>query len=184
MRQKLILGLSICAAIYSSAADPQRGKWKLFTSSVYHYTVQYPTSWHLNHPEPPAVLDYLYIFNFPPQQAIRGVVLKAEGASIVVASIPAERDGVDGLIAKDSKSATGLQRRTIRGEATRGGCGDIELVASDQEMGPDTYQTATLLYCSVGNRIYIATLLNWKGDKRQAEYQELALGMMRSLRAQ
>lgn len=120
-----------------------------------------------------------------------GIVIKPGQAEIVVtaAQVPPAATLTE-VIEHYSEGASILSRIDIRNAgAGKQGCSELKEVVSEEHAVPPTdtpipspYIINTDLFCEAGGHNFVTLLRNWKGDKRQGQYQRVALNIMRSLR--
>jgi len=156
--------------------------WGSFSSAAYRYSIQYPASWYPftgGGQRTPGNLD---ILNFPPSERVEGVVLSEGGAEITVMPAPHGGSGIEGWIEERTKGAGRIQRRPLTPGAGAGeGCSGAEEVIWDYEVGPNSYQTITDIFCQTRRGPFLVTLTNWKSDPDAEKYREFARRMAISL---
>jgi hypothetical protein len=91
-----------------------------------------------------------------------------------------------------TKDGSVLWRRVIPGEpGGQQGCNDLkEVVVKDAVVPPEDLPTGaqvsyfidTNFFCEADGHKIVISLKNWEGDKRQEQYQEVALRMAKSIR--
>ena len=156
-------------------------RWKVFTSEEYGFRVSYPGSWY------PFALNFggLDILSFPRDQRIQGVVIRDGGAEIVVVGRQPGVSDVNEWIAKDRQSDDSLweERDIPVPNTTAHGCAQLIRTISETDVGGTraAIQVSTSLYCVADDKPFRLAVLNWKGDPKQATYQELLLNMALSL---
>lgn len=171
----------IAVGLGLSAATPT---WKTFKSTKYRYSARYPASWYLFTTTLTPKLDSLDILNFPPDQRVRGVILKESGARIMVGPAPSEMRTMEQWIKEDTKFDTQVAQREIKGfTKSPSGCAELVEVTSLSEVGPGAYFHHTAYYCSTKYGLYGVSLLNWKGDPNQEKLQAIALKIALGLRS-
>jgi hypothetical protein len=151
--------------------------WKQFTSAA-GFSVMYPAKWRrIGISE-----DRLDIVSSEGHQ--EGVVIQQGEAEIIVRERPeAMTSTLAELTALDSRSDSVLSRRELPGQGAHGeSCRVLTEVVTKFEIGPGTYNIGTSLYCELRGRKFTTDVRNWEGDKRQPEYQRIALRMAQSLR--
>jgi len=184
MRITRVTFLFGCLVAVGLGLSPAVPAWKTFKSTKYRYTVRYPASWYLFTTTLTPQLDSLDILNFPPDQRLKGVILKDSGARIMVGPAPSETQTMDQRIKEDTKFHTQISQRELNDFAkSRSGCIKLVEVTSLSEVGPEAYFAETSYYCSTRHRLYGVSLLNWKRDPKQNQLRAVALKVALSLRS-
>ncbi len=93
------------------------------------------------------------------------------------------------VIAYYTQGTTVLSRKDVPGEAAPSGCSEIKEVTSKEpgvpsEDSPISVPTIinTDFFCEAKGRKIVTLLRNWEDDKRQQEYQRIALRMAKGIR--
>jgi hypothetical protein len=144
------------------------------------YSLDYPASWYRM--DPGSV--HFDILNFPPDQRIKGVVLKDKGAEIAVSLQPKDApQSLDDWIKDELAHDQLIESRDISPiQKLQGGCERLQQVISRSEAGPGTYFIYTSLYCVTKPRFIQVLLSNWEGDPNQSNYQAIAVRIANSVR--
>jgi hypothetical protein len=155
-----------------SPAAAQR-EWKEFVSAR-GFTVAYPASWRRVDTLPDG-LDIMSSSDFA-----EGVRIARGEAEIGVS----ERRDATGhslaqIIAQDQHGDSLLSRRPIYGVT---GCDSMTETVYKSQEGPGAYEIDRVFYCQVRGRLFTTILRHWADDKRQAQYQAIALRMAKSFR--
>ncbi len=94
------------------------------------------------------------------------------------------------VIAYYTQDATVLSHRDVPGEAVSHGCSNLEEVTSKEPAIPPADSSIfvptiinTDFFCEAEGRKVVTLLRNWEGDKRQEEYQQVALRMAKKVSA-
>ena len=170
----LVLSLVVLTSGTSSI-----GGWKRYVNNQSRYSLDYPASWYVFLEES----HQFRILNFPPEQRVKGVVLKAKGAEIVVTAQPDRAQTLEDWIKLDLVDDQLLESRDIRlSGIPQDGCKQIHQVVTRSEVGDSAYFIYTHLYCISDKRALQVTLASWEGDSSQAEYQATALRIAKTLR--
>lgn len=90
-----------------------------------------------------------------------------------------------------TKDSSVLSRRTVRNENAREqGCRELREIISKESAvppedvpGPVPYIINTEYFCEMNKHKYVTVLRNFEGDEKQAIYQQVALRVAESLRA-
>jgi hypothetical protein len=175
-RSKLVL--FTLAASLSLAAGGE--SFVNFSSTQYHYSVTYPSSWHTHDPAP----KYLDICNFPWEHRVHGVIIPPHGATITVLGAPSEISTVQDWVTYDTRFSGPVVRDRML-QVLRplpGGCATLREVVADDDVGPGVYQRATDIYCDTSVGLFVVRLGYWKVDSDEPRYQAVALEIARSLR--
>jgi len=171
-------GFTVLAILLLMRSTPARGQggWNKFQSST-AFSAMYPATWR------PIGLSTDRLDILSSADHAKGVVIARGEAEIIVIEL---RDSmgatlpqlIDLNIAGDSV----LSRRNLLGEAgDASGCGALTEVVSTWMVGPATHEMHTGFYCELQGRTFATTLRNWPDDRRQEEYQRIALGVARSI---
>ncbi len=170
-------------------ADTPPGKWVLFESSA-GFSVRYPDNWF----QKARSKDLLFILS---SEAGAGRAIIAPGqAFISVVEAREYKDlSLEQLRDLYNRGIAILARRQIH-NARLGAdaCRDLYQVVSKESAIPPgntpiphpaaaPYLVNTEYFCQIDRKKYVTVLRNFEGDKKQAQYQEVALGVAQSLRA-
>jgi hypothetical protein len=179
--------LVIVAVALLSVVGQAAGDKKNFKSTKYSYRVDYPSSWHLLDQK----LDQLFLVNCPPHKRVRGTVIPAGGASISVRGFspgdfnPEHITSREQWIERDLQGNILVDRSTVPvPDSPLDGCGELTRVISKGDAGGKTNQVTTALYCLANGQPFRISETNWEDDPNQPQYQELALKIALSLRAE
>jgi|SRR5580704_4701986 hypothetical protein len=166
----LFFAVSICLA---------KG-WVRYVNKQSGYSLDYPASWYRFNEES-ARFDLL---NFPPEQRIKGVTLKAKGAEILVTAQPKENSqSLEDCIKSDLANDQLIESRDIsRTQKSHDGCDRLHEVVSRSEVGERAYFVNTSLYCVTKRGSIQVMLSNWEGDPNQSNYQKIAVRIANSIR--
>lgn len=187
MRGPSILPICVvlaAATVGAALRAPRAAAWKTFRSETYHYTVRYPGSWYPFVTALRPKLDYLDILSFPPSETWKGVVIRKGGAEISVAAAPRDVGTLREWIDHTARLDTDVRSQAITRFARQpSGCKVLTRITSLSRVGPATYQEFTDLFCTTDHGPYVVTLVSWKGDPREQEFQRVALKVALSLRS-
>jgi hypothetical protein len=157
--------------------------WQRFSSSN-GFSVLYPVAWVRNG----ASTDRLQLRSS--QGGAEGIGIKQGQAEITVMEAQeSSKQTLAQVIATYTQDTTVLSRKDVPGAAASRGCSELKEVTSREpavppEDSPISVPTIinTDFFCEVQGRKIIALLRNWEGDKRQSEYQQVALRMAKGIR--
>ena len=169
--------LALCVVADVAAVDAQTG-WAHFVSPA-GFTVSYPASWRQL-----AGASGTGITIMSSRAFAEGVgIAHGEAMISVIERNDSTHIGLDALVQRDRGDDSVLvQRRLAAPRGSTGSCRQLTEVVLRSEMGPDTYEIDTDLYCEVHGRIFRISLRNWEDDKHQAGYQSTARRVAWSLR--
>jgi len=180
-KQNVMVAFVLVAAIVAPASTDA---WKQFRSPK-GFSVMYPGTWFEIGRSP----DRLQLLSSA--HGAEGIVIKRGQAEVVVLEASElSAKTLAQVIDYYTQRATVLSRRNIS-ERDRGSCGNLQEVVSKEPAVPPKdvptyvrvpYIINTDLFCEVGGRKIVVLLRNWEGDKRQAQYQWVALRMAKSIR--
>jgi hypothetical protein len=180
-RISLVLGVFAIQIVGSSGPDTVR--WKSFTSSKYHFSVQYPESWYLSD----ATTDILDVTNFRRSRPDETITLRVGGAEIQVAGARSDvhtvYDWMHHDLPDDASDAEVHETDVAVPKAMRGGCTKITEMMWRERVAEEAYFAETSYYCQAGSALYKVSLTNWDGDPNQKALRDLAARMVLSLRA-
>ncbi len=164
---------------------PSSVVWRAFRSPD-GFSLMYPSSWYRQNVSP----DRLDILS---SRAHWEAVVIAKGEGYISAGEEPEspRRTLAQVIQRYERGAKVLLRADIP-ESRRGECGQLEEVVSEEPPVPPgdvptsirpqlTDLVYTGLFCQIKGRIIVLILKSWQGDKRQEEYQGIALRMAKSV---
>lgn len=168
--------LAFLLVFFSASQDVsgQYGPWKKFTSTT-GFSVMYPSTWYRAAGTP----DGLAISS--EGRWVEGVGITDDEGAISVLELRSTGDTtLSDLIAGDTVADSLVSSRVIPGSGP-GHRHCMEGVWRSKD-GPGTYEIDTAIYCDIGGRRFAVALRNFEGDRREKEYQRVALYMARSLR--
>jgi len=166
------------------AVFPSQAAWKEFRSSK-GFSITYPGSWFRQD----ISSDRLDILSS--KRHAEAVVIDKDEASIWVSAEP--RSSVKTfaeVVDYYTQGTAPLSNRNILGPG-RGSCDLLrEVVWKEPPVPPEdvpaqvhlTDFVYTGLFCEIKNRTIVVFLKNWDGDRREAQYRQLALQMAKSIR--
>lgn len=157
--------------------------WQLFRSSI-GYSVLYPRTWVWNG----ISRDRLQLRSS--EGGAEGIGIKQGQAEITVAAAQeSSNKTLAQVITFYMQGATVLSRKEIEREPAPNSCSELKEITSKEPAVPtgDTpIDVPTIIntdiFCEVQGRKIVTLLRNWKGDKRQVEYQQVARQMAKSIR--
>lgn len=175
--RSFLLGLVAMHLLTLSTGVQGQREWKRFTSPT-GFSVTYPSSWRRTGVSTDR-LDILSSADFAP-----GVVIARGEAEIVVTELQDSKGtSLSQLIDRYTRGESVLSRREVPGEsADSRGCRTLTEIVFTFAVGPGVYEIDTIFYCELQGRKFSTASRNWTGDRRQAEYQRVALRVARSLR--
>lgn len=187
MNMKALFGCTmglVLAACLCFAQDAVPTAWKSFISSA-GFSVKYPDTWHRKG----VSKDRLTILSS--RGGADAIVIKRGQAMISV--IEAAEGGTPSLsqvMGRYTQGVAILSKRDVgNGNLAGRGCHDLREVISRESAvppedvpGPVPYIINTELFCKADKHIYVIVLRNFEGDKRQGQYQTIALQVAKSLR--
>ena len=175
---------TLCAMTPIAIASSDSDQWKTFTSSKYHFSVQYPDSWFPSD----ATADILDITNFRRARSDESIALRAGGAEIAVSGArPDVRTVFDWIhhdLPDDANGADVHQADVPISKPSPGGCTKLTAVTWREQIAEGAYFVETSYYCQAGSGLYKVSLTNWDGDPKQKGLRDLALKMALSLKAE
>lgn len=157
--------------------------WQQFSSSN-HFSVMYPANWF----RIGISTDRLQILSS--KGGAEGIIIKKDEAEIIVMAAQASPTSMlDQVINNYIQGTSVLSRRVIPIESGERGCSELIEVISKEQPVPqaDTpvnvpYIINTDLFCETTGHTIVTLLRSWEGDKRQKEYQRIALRMAKSIK--
>ena len=157
--------------------------WQRFSSSS-HFSVLYPGAWVRNG----VSTDRLQLRSS--EGGAEGVGIKPGQAEITVMEAQeSSKQTLAQVIAIYTQDTTVLSRKDVPGEAASRGCSELKEITSKEPAvppGDSPISVPTIIntdfFCEVQGRKIVTLLRNWEGDKRQAEYQQVALRMAKVIR--
>lgn len=186
MRASLACALCIIlAADLSFAQKSVSVKWESFKSTT-GFSVQYPESWYRKG----ISNDRLLILSS--KGGAEAIIIKHGQA--MISAMQAERHlgkSLSQIIRFYSQNVDIISRQKIRNRnAGKSGCSDLEEIVSKEGAVPPedvpgtvSYIINTEFFCQINQRTYVTVLRNFQGDNSQAAYQQIALRMAESIRA-
>jgi hypothetical protein len=175
---------TLCAMTPIVTASSESDQWKTFTSSKYHFSVEYPDSWFPSD----ATADILDITNFRRARPDESIALRAGGAEIQVAGarpdVHTAYDWIHHDLPDDATGADVHETDIPISKPAQGGCTKLTAVTWRERVAEGAYFAETSYYCQAGSGLYKVSLTNWDGDPKQKGLRELALKMALSLKAQ
>ncbi|HXJ96754.1 MAG TPA: hypothetical protein VMT20_28265 [Terriglobia bacterium] len=181
---RLIFLIGMLVASATSWIAPEADQWKVFTSSKYHFSVEYPESWYPSD----VTSDILDITNFRRSRPDESIALKAGGAEIQAAGarpdVHTVYDWIHHDLPDDAGDAEVRQTELPLPKPVPGGCTKLTEVTWRERIAEGAYFAETSYYCQAGNGLYKISLSNWDGDPRQKSLRDLALKIALSLKVQ
>ena len=167
----------------SITAFASTNEWQRFDSSN-RFSVMYPGAWF----RISASTDRLQLLSS--KGGAEGIVIKRGQAEITVTEAQdSSTKTLTQVIDYYTQGVLVLSRKHIPGETGKQGCSDLEEVTSKEQAIPSAdspirvpYIINTDLFCEINGRKIVTLLRNWEGDKRQEEYQEVALRIAKGIR--
>jgi hypothetical protein len=182
LKRGLILAVLLaCGIAGSSSADG----WKEFRSSK-GFSLVYPDSWFRQNISP----DRLDILSSKGHQ--EAIVIEKGEASIFVKEEPRSSGKTLAEVVRYYAHGTApLSDRGILGLGRGSSCDRLrEVVWKEPPVSPDDVPANmrlrdfvyTGLFCQVSDRTVVLMLKNWDGDRREAQYRQIAQQMAKSIR--
>ncbi len=180
IKKKVIVALLMSVVCTAFAASDG---WRLFRSSA-GFSVSYPGTWVRNG----VSTDRLQVRSS--KGGAEGIGIKHDQAEITVMEAPeSSKQTLAQMIAYYTQDTKVLSQRDIPGEVGLHVCSNLkELISKESAVPPDGSPISvptiinTDFFCDVNERKVVTLLRNWEGDKRQQEYQQIALRMAKSIR--
>ena len=177
-RAVVIVLLTLVGAAFASTDG-----WQLFNSSA-GFSVSYPGSWFK------AGISKDRIQLRSSKGGAEGIGIKQGQAEITVMEAPdSSKQTLAQVIAYYTQDTTALSHKDFPGEAAPHGCSDLKEVTSKEPAVPPSDSPISVpmilntdFFCEADGRKIVTLLRNWAGDKRQQEYQQVALRMAKSIR--
>ena len=174
----VVLLLTLGGAAFASTDG-----WQLFNSST-GFSVSYPGSWF----KAGISKDRLQLRSS--EGGAEGIGIKQGQAEITVMEAQASSSQtLAQVIAYYTQGTTILSHKDVPAEAGKGGCSELQEITSKEPAVPPADSPISVpniintdFFCEVHGRKIVALLRNWEGDKRQEEYQQVALQMAKSIR--
>jgi hypothetical protein len=179
-KQKVVVVLLF---MLGGAAFASTDGWRRFSSST-HFSVLYPGGWFRTG----VSKDRLQLLSS--RGGAEGVGIKQGQAEITVMEAQASSTRtLAEVIAYYTQDTTVLSRRDVPAETGKSGCSELKEVTSKEPAIPPADSPISVpniintdFFCEVDGRKIVTLLRNWEGDKRQEEYQRVALRMAKGIR--
>jgi hypothetical protein len=157
--------------------------WQRFSSSN-RFSVPYPAAWVRNG----VSTDRLQLRSS--EGGAEGIGIKQGQAEITVMEAQElSKQTLAQVIATYTQDTTVLSRKDVSGESASRSCGELKEVTSKEPAVPpgDSPINVPMIintdfFCEVQGRKFVTLLRNWEGDRRQADYQQVALRMAKGIR--
>lgn len=176
----IILAVNLSFAQYSVSVN-----WKSFKSTA-GFSVEYPENWYRKGISKESLLI------LSSKGGAEATIIK-HGQAMISAMLAEGHAGtsLSQIIRFYSQNAEIMSRRRIQNRnAGKSGCSDLEETVSKEgavppEDVPGTvpYIINTEFFCQINQHTYVTVLRNFQGDSRQVTYQQVALRMAKSIRA-
>lgn len=178
-KKKAVVTLMALGCTAFAASDG----WRLFRSSA-GFSVSYPGTWVRNG----VSTDRLQVRNS--KGGAEGVGIKQGQAEITVMKAPeSSKQTLAHVIAYYTQDTTVLSQKDVPGKVGPHGCSNLKEVISRESAIPPGDSPISVpaiintdFFCEVDRRKIVTLLRNWEGDKRQQEYQQVALRMTKEIR--
>lgn len=173
----LLLGSGVAANCGSCSLSA--AQWKVYRSTVHGYELKFPSSWRLNQSR----LNDFEIFNFPSSESVKGVVLPAGGAMLVLVPNFNHEKTIEAWMQADTKWARHkpVERTTRIPRKVPMGPDSCTEVTWDWEVGPNTFSRVTACYFVLGKQFFKAQVSYWANDPRQTGYRNLLIEILGTL---
>ena len=175
-RAMLVILTSATLVLQSSPAF-ERTAWKVFKSAD-GFVINYPSSWFLMEKSD----NNLSILS---DQRRQKAVIIAQGESYIEMNeigLALGSNFADYVRNKFNLHVKEYHLVTPKSTAHGEGCLSILKGATEFEVAPGAVQVNTVFLCQINLRGFVLWLTRWKADGRSREHEEIALGMMESLR--
>jgi hypothetical protein len=177
--QKLVAAFLLVLGTVVASSDG----WQRFRSSN-RFSVRYPGAWARNG----VSTDRLQLLSS--KGGAEGIGIKPGQAEITVMEAQAPLTlTLAEVIALYTLDTIVLSREDIPVEAAARGCSELKEVTSKEPAIPQEDSPISVpiiintdFFCEVDGRKIVTLLRNWEGDKRQQEYQGVALRMAKGVR--
>lgn len=179
-KKKIVVALLMALGSTAFAAPHS---WRLFRSSI-GFFVSYPGTWVRSG----VSTDRLQIRNS--KGGAEGVSIKPGQAEITVMDArESSKQTLAQVSAYYTQDAKVVSQKDVPGETVVNGCSNLKEIISKETAIPPRDSPISVprvintdLFCEVAGHKIVILLRNWEGDKRQREYQQVALQMARSIR--
>lgn len=112
-----------------------------------------------------------------------GIGIGPNQAEIIASLAKADASiSLDEFVAESLREQTILARQEV--PVSGHGCVRLQKVVSLFEVGPGAFIENTGYFCRIGDGWMVVMLRNFRGNKQQPQYQQIALRMARSIRRQ
>lgn len=178
----LVIAMPMLGTTGWSGSDADQ--WKTFTSSKYHFSVEYPGSWYPSDVTT-AILDITNFRRSRPEESITlragGAEIQAEGARPDVRTV---YDWIHHDLPDDASGADVHQTDIPIPKPIPGGCAKLTQVTWREQVAEGAYFAETSYYCQADGTLYKISLSNWDGDLHQKSLRDIALRVALSLKVQ
>ena len=179
-KKKVVVALLMALGCIAFAASDG---WRLFRSST-GFSVSYPGTWVRSG----VSTDRLQVRSS--KGGAEGIGIKQGQAEITVMKAPeSSKKTLAQVIAYYTQDTTVLSQKDVPQETAPKVCGNLKEVTSKESAvpaGDSPISVPTIintdLFCEVDGQKIVILLRNWEGDKRQQEYQQVALQMAKGIR--
>jgi hypothetical protein len=169
--------------VLTATAFASTDGWQRFSSSK-HFSVLYPGNWFRTG----VSTDRLQLRSS--KDGAEGIGISQGEAEITVIEAQASsKQTLVQVIAYYTQDTTVLSRKNVPVEARSRGCSDLKEVISKEPAIPPGDSPIrvpmiinTDFFCEIDGRKIVTLLRNWEGDKRQQDYQQVALQMAKGIR--
>lgn len=183
MTSKMRKAVIVLILMLGSVVFAYTNDWQRFSSSS-HFSVSYPGSWFRTG----VSTDRLQLLSS--KGGTEGIRIKQGQAEITVVEAPgSSTQTLAEVIAYYTQDLTILSSRDIPVEGGEHACNLLKEITSEEPAIPpgDSPINVPMIintdfFCEVDGHKIVTLLRNWKGDKREQEYQQVALRMARGIR--
>lgn len=169
--------------LFGAMAFASPDGWLLFRSST-GFSVSYPGTWIRNG----VSTDRLQVRSS--KAGAEGIGIKQGQAEITVMEAPESLNKtLAQVIAYYTQDTKVLSQKDALGESVPHGCSSFKEITSRESAippGDAPIPVPTIIntdfFCEADGHRIVTLLRNWEGDKRQEEYQQVALRIARSIR--
>lgn len=179
LKRKVFFALFL---MFAGVAFASAEGWQRFTSST-GFSVSYPGSWFRTG----ISTDRLQLRSS--RGGAEGVGIRDGQAEItVIEAQSSSSQALAQVIAYYTRDARVTSHKRVSAQADKSACSSLEEVTSKEPAVPRPDSPITVpnivntdFFCEVQGRKIVTLLRNWEGDKRQQEYQQVALQMAKGI---
>lgn len=118
------------------------------------------------------------------KERAEAVIVVPGEALIVVAILPNTKpDQLDAFAQTATDSSDKLVSDEVLAPPTAHGCSRIRRIVTVHEWAPQSHEVTTTFLCAIADQVVMCAESNFQGDRRQRQYENVALRMTRSIRS-